>query len=74
MASDVLKQNIDFAVNDAIRDDVYEFRKVPYGPEKALAFFIALDVELDNLRLSLAGVSNGIDPKSAIERFRREYA
>jgi vacuolar-type H+-ATPase subunit C/Vma6 len=74
LGNDVLKQNIDSAVNDAIRDDVFEFRKITYGPEKMLSFFIALDVELDNLRLSLASVSNGINPKTAIDRFRREYA
>lgn len=74
LGNDVLKHNIDSAVNDAIRDDVYEFRKITYGPEKILSFFIALDVELDNLRLSLASVSNGINPKTAIDRFRREYA
>ena len=71
---DSLRQNVDFAVNESVRDEIIEMRYIPYGPEKVVSYFLSLGVELDNMRLSLASVVNGIDSKIVIERLRKEYA
>jgi len=72
--SDAFRQNIDSSANESIRDDMNELRYITYGPEKVVAYFVALGIELDNLRLALASAVNGIDSKIVAERFRKEYA
>ena len=71
---DILRQNIDILIRDAIRENVLGSRMITYGPEKVLAFYLALRIEIENLRLALAAVISGIESRTVIERFRREYA
>ncbi len=71
---DILKQNIDLLVRDAVHADVINCRMVTYGPEKVLAFYNALQIEIENLQLALASIVSSIESRIVIERFRREYA
>ncbi|MCE5249668.1 hypothetical protein LLG96_05555 [bacterium] len=69
-----LRQNIDACTQEVIRDEAIEYRGIPYGPEKVLVFLAAYAVEQENLRLALASLVNGIEPRAAMETLRREYA
>lgn len=74
LGSEHIRRNVDAAVGDAIRDEVMENRMITYGPERVASFLIAFNVEQENLRLVLASVVNGVEPRNVIERLRREYA
>jgi vacuolar-type H+-ATPase subunit C/Vma6 len=74
LGSEYIRRNVDAAVGDAIRDEVIANRMVTYGPERVISFFIAFNVEQENLRLVLASIVNGVEPRNVIERLRREYA
>jgi vacuolar-type H+-ATPase subunit C/Vma6 len=72
--AETLRQNLDVLVRDAVREEVLACRMVPYGPERVLSYYLSLRIEIENLRLALASVTSGIDAKTVMERFRREYA
>ncbi|MHB9028863.1 MAG: hypothetical protein ACYC9O_08850 [Candidatus Latescibacterota bacterium] len=74
LGSEHIRRNVDAAVGDAVRDEVMENRMVTYGPERVASFLIAFNVEQENLRLVLASIVNGVEPRNVIERLRREYA
>ncbi len=69
-----IRRNVDSAAGDAIRDAVLENRMVPFGPERVASYLVAFNVEQENLRLVLASIVNGVEPRIVIERLRREYA
>ena len=72
--SEHIRRNVDSAVGETIRDRAMEGRLVPFGPERVLSFLVAYLVEQENLRLVLASIVNGVEPRIVIERLRREYA
>jgi len=69
-----LRQNIDALVREAVRNTVLAIRMAPFGPGKVLAFYVAMRIESENLRLALSSVVSGIESRIVVERFRREYA
>jgi vacuolar-type H+-ATPase subunit C/Vma6 len=69
-----LRQNVDAYTQEAVRNEILEYRGIPYGPEKVLVYLAGYTVEQENLRLALAAIVNGIDSKVALATLRREYA
>ena len=69
-----IRRNVDAAVGEAVRERALEGRMVSYGPERVLSYLVAYNVEQENLRLTLASIVNGVEPRIVIERLRREYA
>ncbi|HUT62366.1 MAG TPA: V-type ATPase subunit [Anaerolineae bacterium] len=74
LGTERIRDNIDRAVGESIREQIVQCRKVTYGPERILSFAVASGVEQENLRLSLAAVVHGIEPQVIVEMLRREYA
>ena len=72
--TDQIRRNVDAAAGEAVRDQVFDCRMVTYGPERVLAYLTAFEVEQENLRLTLASIVNGVEPRIVMERLRREYA
>lgn len=72
--ADQIRRNVDAAAGEAVRGQVLDCRMVTYGPERVAAYFIAYMVEQENLRLALASVVNGMEPRIVMERLRKEYA
>ncbi len=69
-----IRQDIDGAVADILRDTVLACRLVPFGAERVLSYLVANEVEMVNLELSLSAIANGIDRDVTLSRLRREYA
>lgn len=74
LGTEHIRRNVDSAAGDAVRDEVLENRMVPFGPERVASFLVAFTGEQENLRLVLASIVNGVEPRIVIERLRREYA
>ncbi len=74
LGTEQIRRNVDAAVGDAIRENVLENRMVTYGPERVVSYLVAFHTEQENLRLVLASIVNGVEPRIVIERLRREYA
>jgi hypothetical protein len=74
LEADTIRRNVDAAAGETIRDQALELRMVTYGPERVLAYFAAIAVEQENLRLVLSSIVNGVEPRIVLERLRREYA
>lgn len=74
LGAEHIRRNVDAAAGEAVRDIVIENRMVPYGPERVASYLVAFNVEQENLRLVLASIVNGVEPRIVIERLRREYA
>ncbi len=69
-----ISRDVDAAAREAVRDQALDLRYTVYGPERVLAFLVAHGVELENLRLALASIVHGVEPRIVMERLRREYA
>lgn len=69
-----IKADIDSVAADVLRDTVLACRLCPVGPEKVLAYIVAVETELVNLELALSAVANDLDRDTALSRLRREYA
>jgi hypothetical protein len=68
-----IRDDVDHAVGEALRAAVLEARAVPFGPERVLAYLMALEVEQINLRIAMASVVDRIEPSRAAARLRSEY-
>lgn len=69
-----VREDIDWVVDQATQPVIRDARNVAFGPEKVLAYLVALRIEEVNLRLALAAVVYGVDRSEAAARLRTEYA
>ncbi len=69
-----IKEDIDAASADVLRETVLACRMVPTGPERVLSYLVAIEAELVNLDLSLNAIATGISREVTASRLRREYA
>lgn len=74
MDANRIRQDIDAASSDILRETVLQCRMVPFGAERVLSYLVANEVEMVNLELALSSVANNIDRDVTISRLRREYA
>ena len=69
-----LRQDLEKAMSEAVREAVLSCRRVAFGPERVMSYLVAFDVEETNLRIALAAIAENLDKAGAIARLRREYA
>lgn len=70
---DRIREDVDAVAGEALRESVMAGRNVAFGPERVLAYLLALEVEQINLRIALASVISGIEAGRAKGRLRTEY-
>lgn len=69
-----IRRDIDAAAAEILRDTVLQCRLGRGGPERVLAYLVAIQTEMVNLALCLSAIANDIDRDVALSRLRREYA
>ena len=76
--ADLIENNATLGEIERKVDEIYfgiakEAKKVPFGAEIAIGYIFALEYEIKNIRLALAGKEAGLSPETIKERLRESY-